>query len=512
MKRIDLVLLKKAIEWYKSQGKKIVWTNGCFDLMHPGHIHSLEKAKEKGDVLIVGLDSDKSIRKLKGPNRPILSEEHRIKMLESQESVDHVIVFEFGEAKEIINEIKPDIYVKSGDYTIDTINQQERKIVESYRGSIYIPPGLTNFSTTEMIKRIKNEGPNMRTGLFKRSEIRFQPLSNRESKSSLEVMVSPESHEFQSENLERVSHIAKEIKKAIKNDRPVILTFGAHLIKNGLSLVLRRMMEEGYVTHLASNGASTIHDWEFAHQGKTEEDVRRYVAEGKFGIWEETCKYHNLAIISGANNGRGYGESIAEMIHKNKIVIPSDIASDAKTKLTDQGFSPGQTVEINHPYSNHSFQEATFSNNVDYTVHPHFGHDIVYTHPLSDGSSIGKAAEIDFLKFTNSVSKLNGGVYLSVGSSIMSPMIFEKSLSMARNVAIQKGSSIKDFMIVVNDIQESGEWDWNSNQDPPKSSPAYYNRFCKTFHRMGAREMHYIQEDNRSFLISLYQELRKLDS
>jgi len=86
-------------------------------------------------------------------------------------------------------------------------------------------------------------------------------------------------------------------------------------------------------------------------------------------------------------------------------------------------------------------------------------------------------------------------------------MIFEKALSMARNVAHQENKTIKDFMIIVNDIQK-GNWDWNSEKEPDKKDPAYYLRFCKTFHRMGAREMHYIKEDNKSFLMNLYHELQ----
>jgi len=108
----------------------------------------------------------------------------------------------------------------------------------------------------------------------------------------------------------------------------------------------------------------------------------------------------------------------------------------------------------------------------------------------------------------------------------MSPMIFEKALSMARNVAEQESRKIDDFMIVVNDIQE-GDWEWNSGTEPLKNSgteplknsgneplksdPAYYLRFCKTFNRMNAKELHYVNADNRSFLVNLYQKLEKID-
>lgn len=157
MKLQDLNTLKKIINSMRLEGKKIVWTNGCFDLLHPGHIYSLKKAKEKGDILIVGVDSDESIKKLKGSNRPIIEEKYRIFSLESLDFIDYIILFNFGEAENIIQELKPDIYVKSGNYNINTINQNERKIVESYGGEIYLPKGLQGFSTTEIINKIKNE-------------------------------------------------------------------------------------------------------------------------------------------------------------------------------------------------------------------------------------------------------------------------------------------------------------------------------------------------------------------
>ena len=91
----------------------------------------------------------------------------------------------------------------------------------------------------------------------------------------------------------------------------------------------------------------------------------------------------------------------------------------------------------------------------------------------------------------------------------MSPMIFEKALSMARNIAKQSGTEINDFMIVVNDIQPAGDWQWGTGIEPPKDSPAYYLRFCKTYDRMGAREMYYFGADNRTFLLNLYHCLKQ---
>ena len=136
---------------------------------------------------------------------------------------------------------------------------------------------------------------------------------------------------------------------------------------------------------------------------------------------------------------------------------------------------------------------------------PMFGHDIIYTHPLSCGAAIGRTAERDFLAYAANVNRLDGGVYLSIGSAVMSPMIFEKSLSMAQNVHIQDGGHIDNHFMVVVDLAES-TWDWARDGEPPMDNPAYYLRYCKTFNRMGG-EMHYCCADNRDFLLHLSQQL-----
>ncbi len=336
---------------------------------------------------------------------------------------------------------------------------------------------------------------------FDRNKLNILPLNFRVNKSSIEqIVISPNSRSYPSQNSKLIHKIAETILFARKNNKQVILAYGAHLIKNGLGLVLRRMIEEGFVTHLATNGAGSIHDWEFAFQGGTEEDVEKYIKEGQFGIWEETGQYINLALISGAEKGIGYGESVCEMIHNEELVIPEN------KKIQKMNIKPGKIV-IKHPYKKYSVQDSAWDK-IPFTVHPSFGYDIIYTHPFSDGASIGKCAEVDFLKFVSSINKLEGGIYLSIGSSIMSPMVFEKSLSMARNLAKQENRKIEDFTIVINDIQK-GDWDWSKKTEPEKSNPAYYLRFCKTFHRMGAKEMYYVREDNRNFLLSLYQNLKK---
>ena len=328
--------------------------------------------------------------------------------------------------------------------------------------------------------------------MFDKSKIKTLPLSQRKNKTSLDIMINPSSvpeNPKKSENLEKIINIAENILSARKNSKSVIMFFGAHLIKNGLSLVLREMIENNYITHLATNGAGSIHDWEFAYRGKTEEDVRENVQKGQFGLWEETGKYINLAVIEGAKNDLGYGEAIGKMIDEDKI---------------------GKEI-VKHLYKRFSVQEYAYYYKIPFTVHVSVGQDITHIHPLCDGGAIGKTSMTDFYKFAKSVYNIEGGIYLSVGSGTSSPMVFEKALSIAKNVGFQENKNINNFIIVVNDIQDSGGWDWKSEKEPPKSSPAYYLRFCKTFNRMKARELCYINEDNRIFLTNLYHELKKLD-
>lgn len=357
---------------------------------------------------------------------------------------------------------------------------------------------------------------------FDRHKMNFHPLSSRLSKVNIEtasIKADSRPGPVMNNVSLRIKSIADEIRTAKKNNKAVMLTFGAHTIKNGLGEILATLAEEGWVTHLATNGAGVIHDWEFAYQGLSSEDVRDNVQEGKFGTWEETGLYINLALMNGAYRGLGYGESIGNMISMEGIDIPTEkeltavesplwkraAAADYLELLQTEKIKPGR-LEIKHPFSDYSIQARAFKNKTPFTSHPMFGHDIIYTHSANRGAAVGRCAERDFLSFVNSVSRLEGGVYLSIGSAVMSPMIFEKSISMARNVALQKGKDIRDCSIHVVDLQEE-TWDWNEGE-PPMDNPAYYLRFMKTFNRMECR-IDYTAVDNRDFLLHLYQELKK---
>ncbi|GBD38658.1 Bifunctional protein HldE [bacterium HR37] len=151
LKRDTLLLTASEL---KSVGKKIVFTNGCFDLFHTGHLHLLEEAKKLGDVLIVAINSDQSVKRLKGAQRPIFDENERAKIIAALGFVDYVVVFEEDTPFELIEELKPDIIVKGGDYTVERV--VGRDIVESHGGRVHIIPLLEGVSTSSLIEKIKN--------------------------------------------------------------------------------------------------------------------------------------------------------------------------------------------------------------------------------------------------------------------------------------------------------------------------------------------------------------------
>jgi len=363
--------------------------------------------------------------------------------------------------------------------------------------------------------------------IFDRREIALKPLAERVHDMSIADLLQPDSKppKIPNDKLNTIQKIADRIKQAKANQKSVIISYGAHLIKNGLGLVLNELIKAGWITTLATNGAGTIHDWELAFFGKSTESVERYVGEGQFGIWDETGRYMNLALVLGAAEGKGYGESLGEMIASEKLLIPShnslteELQRDLKTNLMAQdtfgaraellaylkknNLKPG-VIDLPHPHKNFSVLWTAFVNRIPLCIMPGIGYDIIFTHYFNNGAAVGQTALRDFLTFTQAQLNLDDGVYISIGSAIMSPMTFEKARSMARNIARQEKRSLDDTLIIVNDIQPAGE-DWKI--EPTKESPAYYLRFLKTFRRMHG-QFAYVELDNRQFLLNLVQFLK----
>jgi len=141
-------------ERLRAEGKRLVVTNGCFDLLHLGHVTYLENARNLGDLLLIGLNSDEAVRGLKGPHRPVNAEQDRAAVLAALESVSAVCIFREVTATRFLQHARPDVYVKGGDYTLDTINQDERRAVEGLGGKIEIISFVPGKSTTALLKKI----------------------------------------------------------------------------------------------------------------------------------------------------------------------------------------------------------------------------------------------------------------------------------------------------------------------------------------------------------------------
>ncbi|MFO0826470.1 MAG: hypothetical protein U0792_25685 [Gemmataceae bacterium] len=248
------------------------------------------------------------------------------------------------------------------------------------------------------------------------------------------------------------------------------------------------------------------------------------VAGGKFGTWHETATNIHLAIMAGALDGLGYGRSLGRFIHEDGATLPTAAELEAKIvasagdaltaaradllhTMRTQGWPAGR-IAIDHRWKHASILAQAWKHCVPVTVHPGIGYDIISNHPVFSGSAIGRGAEWDFKLFGGSVDGLDGGVVLSVGSAIMGPQVFEKSISCVNNLRLQQGRDVvKDHAITVVDLQDGGGWDWTAGE-PPKTNPAYYLRFCKSYSRMGGA-MQYLQCDNAAFIHNLYRELSR---
>jgi rfaE bifunctional protein nucleotidyltransferase chain/domain len=148
-------LVEKQRQW-SAEGKKVVFTNGCFDILHLGHIRYLNQARSLGDLLVLGLNSDASVRRLKGAKRPLVPQDERAEVMDGLKAIDYVVIFEDLTAENIVSALKPDIYVKGGDYSLNESGKSlpEAAIVQNYGGKVEFIPFVAGHSTTDLIKKI----------------------------------------------------------------------------------------------------------------------------------------------------------------------------------------------------------------------------------------------------------------------------------------------------------------------------------------------------------------------
>lgn len=360
-------------------------------------------------------------------------------------------------------------------------------------------------------------------------QVQVFPLTTRASLSRVEEMLrDPDaSPPVVSDQLAAsIDRCAREVEAARQRGAGVMLIYGAHLLRNGTARIIDRLLERNYLTHLATNGAGSIHDWEYAWLGRSLESVQKGVATGTFGAWDETGRYLMLALMAGNLEKLGYGAAVGRFIAEDGLALPSAATLEAAVQkmpahpltparaellgtIDQLGLNEGR-LEVPHAWKQASILACAYQRGVPMTVHPGIGYDIVSVHPLYQGSVVGRAAGTDFQRFCEAVETLDGGVVLSIGSAIMGPQVFEKSLSCVNNLRLQSGRTpVSNHTIHVVDLQDGGGWDWHEGE-PPKQNPAYYLRFCKSYSRMGGA-MHYHQCDNATFLHQLLHRLTPHD-
>jgi hypothetical protein len=361
--------------------------------------------------------------------------------------------------------------------------------------------------------------------LINLKRLKVLPLAQRRSLARLEeTLIAPDSNPppCPGAQIDVIRKCAREIAQARRKGAAVMLIYGAHLIKNGAAAILIRLLRGGWITHLATNGAGIIHDWEFSFAGVSTEGVRANVAVGTFGAWAETGRNIHLAILAGGVAGEGFGRSLGRFVSQDGIELPTRRElEDAIRKAPGGELSPARAEllramrdhrlaagrhAVPHPWKETCVLGQSFNLDIPLTVHPGIGYDIISNHPMFNGAAIGRAATLDFRIFGGSVEALDGGVVLSIGSAIMGPQVFEKSLSCVNNLRRQNGRrAVRGHRIYVIDLQDGGGWDW-SRGEPPRDNPAYYLRFCKSYSRMGGA-MTSLQIDNAAFLHHLLREL-----
>jgi len=223
---------------------------------------------------------------------------------------------------------------------------------------------------------------------------------------TIENMAQPDKDPVPDWDCPEFDELVERIINARINGRPVVWFMGAHVIKLGLSRYIIKLMEKGILTHIASNGAGSIHDFELAYLGGTSEYVPTAIEDGSFGMWEETGSWMNQAIRQGFARGYGYGQSLACYVEENLDKFP---------------------------YAEDCIFYRAYKMGIPATYHITIGTDIIHQHPLADFAALGGSSGIDFSIFCKTISELEGGVFLNVGSAVTGAEVFLKALSIGRN-------------------------------------------------------------------------------
>ncbi len=328
---------------------------------------------------------------------------------------------------------------------------------------------------------------------FDSSRIATYPLEGRSNKVTLDDLIFPGgldalNLDVPEQTARDIQTVAEAIVAARRAKKPVILFTGAHLIKNGLGPLLADLVERRFVTLVAGNAATTIHDFELALIGQTSENVPAALGQGQFGMAYEFA-YINMALSVGNQQKLGYGETLGRMICDE--AFGKQILVLAATEGSARTFA--------HPET--SVLAACYRHEVPFTVHVGIGTDVIDQHPSFDGQAKGGCSGRDFLIYTHEVTKLTeGGVVLNIGSAVTGPEVLLKAASMAANV----GAVPRDILTADFDLRRH-----DPGQMADEAAPGYYFRDQKSVvtripQAFGGRGL-YVQGDQRATFPLLYR-------
>ena len=336
--------------------------------------------------------------------------------------------------------------------------------------------------------------------MFDTEQINTYPVSERTNKVKLTDLIKPEGInklqiEISDEIDERLTILAKEVISAKENNLPVIFFTGAHLVKNGLSLLVGDLIKRGFFTMLSGNGATSIHDFELGLIGETSEYVPQALEKGQFGMAFE-FNFINAALTVGNKYKLGYGESVGRMMHNQ--AFRKEVADILGIDIS----------QINFKYAEISLQYVCYQEKVPLTIHVGVGTDVLDQHKYFDGRAKGGCSGRDFLIYTNEITKFTkGGVILNIGSAVTGPEVFLKAASMAGNTGY-----VPDKIITANfDIRP-----YNPTNFTNDNTVGYYFRDQKSIVTRVPEaykgQGYYIEGNQKNTIPAFYKKLIELSS
>jgi translation initiation factor 1 (eIF-1/SUI1) len=340
--------------------------------------------------------------------------------------------------------------------------------------------------------------------IFDNKNLSTYPISTRKNKLSCKDFFDADKlakEELIQPNKE-IEFIADKVAEAYRKGRPVVVFTGAHPIKNGLSPLYIDLMKRGVITHIATNGAGTIHDFEIAIQGETSEDVRGALGNGQFGMAFETCRILNETYIEGNRRKIGYGESLGRLYNDHEF---RDVVLDKAFKEV-KDLSRYVVPRDGFKFEKYCVMGAAYKYKVPATIHVTLGTDINDQHENFDGEAKGGCSGRDFLIYTETIAKLTeAGVILNIGTAVTGPEVLLKAVSMVTNAGRKPDRIVcADFdirpFVFDDEVRDESKYYYYL-----RDQKSVATRIPKVF----GGEGYYIQGDHSNTVTTLFQYIRK---